>query len=198
MDESDLIRAAQNGDLAAFNRLVLSYQTLAYNVSYRILGDGEAAADACQDAFLAAYRAVRHFRGSKDGSFKAWLLRIVTNSCYDQLRRLQRRPSDSLEDLMDDPDRNGLLASAAPGPEAQLLNRELERAISAGLNLLPTDQRTVLVLADVQGLDYQEVAQITRVSVGTVKSRLSRARARLRDYLRECGELLSDRYRLKE
>ncbi|MBC7251685.1 MAG: sigma-70 family RNA polymerase sigma factor, partial [Anaerolineae bacterium] len=88
MDEKTLIAAAQQGDLEAFNRLVLTYQNITYNLAYRILGDADAAADATQDAFLSAYRAITRFRG---GSFKAWLLRIVTNACYDQLRIKQRR-----------------------------------------------------------------------------------------------------------
>ncbi|HFD39213.1 MAG TPA: sigma-70 family RNA polymerase sigma factor, partial [Anaerolineae bacterium] len=95
VDEQSLIASAQKGDVRAFNQLVLLYQSLAYNVAYRILDDAEAAADATQDAFFSAYRAMSRFRG---GSFRAWLLRIVTNACYDQLRRKKRRPTQSLDD----------------------------------------------------------------------------------------------------
>src|SRR5947209_5785339 len=101
MDEQQQIEAAQRGSLGAFNDLVRLYEERVYNLCYRMLGTPEAAADTTQDTFLAAYQALSRFRG---GSFKAWLLRIATNACYDQLRRRQRRPTQSLDQLMDDPD----------------------------------------------------------------------------------------------
>ncbi len=180
MDEQALIASARAGNQHAFNLLVRVYQDMAYNVAYRVLGQPEAAADATQDAFLAAYRALSVFRG---GSFKAWLLRIVTNACYDQLRRQKRRPQTSLEDLVEDPDYSPSLTDRNESPEEALLNAELAHAIEAAIARLPFDQRIVLVLSDVQGLSYEEIAAATDASLGTVKSRLSRARARLRDYL---------------
>lgn len=196
MDEKALIAAAQQGDLDAFNRLVLAYQNMVYNLAYRILGEGDEAADATQDAFLSAYRAIAHFRG---GSFKAWLLRIVTNACYDQLRVKQRRPTASLEALLvTDPESGPSLAEEGERPEDHILRQELNRVIQAGIGTLPADQRITLVLSDVQGFSYQEIAEITDVSLGTVKSRLSRARARLRDFLLAQGELLPARYRLTD
>ena len=194
MDEKAVIVAAQQGDVQAFNRLVFEYQSMAYNVAYRILGDGDMAADACQEAFLAAYKNIRHLRGD---SFKAWLLRIVTNACYDQLRHKKRKPSESLDDLLDESDHSTLIADPAPSPEQQALRRELEASIIAGIQALPYDQRVTLVLADVQGLPYEEIADATGVSLGTVKSRLSRGRGRLRDYLVGIGELLPASYRPK-
>src|SRR5919204_5910825 len=101
MDERRMIRAAQRGDVPSFNQLVRAYQGLVYHTAYRVLGDADAAADATQDAFISAYKNIRAFRG---GSFKAWLLRIVTNSCYDQLRAKQRKPTASLDALLVDPD----------------------------------------------------------------------------------------------
>jgi RNA polymerase sigma-70 factor (ECF subfamily) len=195
MDERRLIELARRGDAQAFNRLVLAYQGLAYNIAYRIVGDPDAAADATQDAFLSAYRALPDFRG---GSFKAWLLRIVTNACYDQLRARQRRPSTSLEDLLTEPDQEpSFFRDENESPEEFAMRRELGRVIQLGILTLPVDQRTTLVLADIQGLSYEEIAEVTQVSLGTVKSRLSRARARLRDYLLAQEELLPDRYRLR-
>jgi RNA polymerase sigma-70 factor (ECF subfamily) len=193
LDEAALIRAAQNGKLVAFNRLVLDYQTLAYNVAYRILSEPDAASDATQDAFLKAYKAIGQFRG---GSFKAWLMRIVTNVCYDQLRAKQRRPTDSLDDLLADPEHAPVLINGREGPEAHALREELNRAIQACIGLLPADQRITLVLSDIQGMNYQEIADTTGVSVGTVKSRLSRGRAKLRDALLAHRELLPRAYRL--
>jgi RNA polymerase sigma-70 factor (ECF subfamily) len=194
MDEKALIAAAQRGEIPAFNQLVLTYQSMVYNLACRILGDADAAADASQDAFLSAFRAIKKFRG---GSFKAWLLRIVTNACYDQMRYKQRRPTSSLEALLVEPDPPPSFTDSTEGPEDYTLRQELGQVIQAGLNTLPPDQRIALVLSDVQGFSYQEIAQVTRSSLGTVKSRLSRGRAKLRDYLLEQGELLPARYRLR-
>jgi RNA polymerase sigma-70 factor (ECF subfamily) len=194
MDEKALIADAQRGEMPAFNQLVLTYQSMVYNLAYRILGDADAAADASQDTFISAFRAIKKFRG---GSFKAWLLRIATNTCYDQLRYKQRRPTSPLEALLVETDSPSSFTDSAEGPEDYTLRQELGQVIQAGLNILPPDQRVALVLSDVQGFSYQEIAEITRVSMGTVKSRLSRGRAKLRDYLLEQGELLPARYRLK-
>jgi RNA polymerase sigma-70 factor (ECF subfamily) len=193
MDETRAIQAAQQGDLAAFNRLVMAYQGMAYNVAYRIVGDADAAADACQEAFLSAFKNVRKFRG---GSFKSWILRIVTNACYDQLRYKGRRPADSLEVVAEDSEHSPKLINGNERPEEYALRQELSDLIQHGISSLPPDQRAVLVLSDVQGFAYQEIADITGVSLGTVKSRLSRARTKLRDYLVDYQELLPAQYRL--
>jgi RNA polymerase sigma-70 factor, ECF subfamily len=193
MDEQALIAAARRGDAQAFNKLIVTYQTIVYNVAYRIVHDQDTAADATQEAFLSAFHALAGFRG---GSFKAWLLRIVTNACYDHLRAVQRRPTSSLDDLQVDPDHSVMLLDEAESPEEYALRQDLGRAIQAGLDELPADQRTTLILSDIQGLSYEEIAQATSVSLGTVKSRLSRGRARLRDYLQHREELLPGRYRL--
>ena len=117
MDELALIAVAQKGDLRAFNQLVLLYQGMAYNVAYRILNDADAAADATQDSFLSAYKAMKKFRG---GSFKAWLLRIVTNACYDQLRVKKRRPTSSLDDLPVETEHSHFLRDEAESPDERL------------------------------------------------------------------------------
>ena len=100
MDETQIIKEAQQGSVSAFNQLVMAYQGTAYNVAYRIIGQQDAAADACQDGFLKAYNAINQYRG---GSFKSWLMRIITNTCYDQIRYKSRRPAASLEDLTENP-----------------------------------------------------------------------------------------------
>jgi RNA polymerase sigma-70 factor (ECF subfamily) len=193
MDENALIAASKKGDTAAFNQLVWAYQERAYNLAYRMLGDRDQAADATQDAFLSAYRAIRDFRG---GSFRAWILRIVSNACYDQLRRKQRRPTSSLDALYVEPEEYPIASSVGDGPEEQVLKREFWEMIGASLQLLPPDQRQAVILRDVQGLDYEEVAQVMQTSLGTVKSRISRGRARLRDSLRQHPELLPADLRL--
>ncbi len=200
MDEPALIRQAQDGDLNAFNRLVLEYQTQVYNLAYRIMGDEDSAADAAQEAFISAYKHLGYYRG---GSFKAWLLRIVTNACYDELRRRKRRPATSLDALAVvpealDAEAEAALVSKEESPEAFVQRREVARAIQNCLDRLPEDMRTVVVLSDVQGMDYAEIAESVGAALGTVKSRLSRARARLRDCLQAVRELLPAAYRLGE
>jgi RNA polymerase sigma-70 factor (ECF subfamily) len=158
-----------------------------------MLGDAESAADAAQDAFLSAFRNLRSFRG---GSFRSWMLRIATNTCYDALRARKRRPSVSLDlETQDEEDSAPLqIADTAESPDDFALRRELAVAIQQGLTTLPDEQRIVLILSDIQGLAYEEIAQITNSNLGTVKSRLSRGRARLREVLK-AGELLPARYR---
>jgi RNA polymerase sigma factor (sigma-70 family) len=194
-DEQALIRAARRGDLNAFNALVLRYQDSAYTVAYRILGEAQAAADAAQESFIVAYRRLETYRG---GSFKAWVLRIVTNQCYDELRRQRRRPVVSMEDL-GDPESDDGFAPPDPGdtPEQTVQQRELERAIQNCINALSPDQRIVLVLSDIEEMAYQDIADNVGANLGTVKSRLSRARAAVRDCLQRVRELLPGMYRLK-
>lgn len=198
MDEGALITLARSGDLDAFNRLVLSHQDALFNAALRILGDGEQAADATQEAFLAAFRGLNGYRG---GSFRAWLMRTVTNACYDELRRQKRRPTSPLEpegrdgEEVEDP---GWLADPALTPEQRAEALELEHAIQHCLENLPLEFRTVVVMADLQGLDYTEVATAVRIPLGTIKSRLARARLRLRECLQDFAELLPAAFRLQQ
>ncbi len=194
MDEAKLIKSAQQGQVDAFNELVLHYQDRVYNLAYRIMGDPASAADAAQDTFIAAYRSLARFRG---GSFKSYLMRIVANKCYDELRRRKRNPATSFEDFGDlDEEANPALIDESAGPEEHAERQAVDRLIQAGIEALPPDQRVTLVLRDVQGMSYQEIAQATGAALGTVRSRLARARGKLREYLRERGELLPARYRL--
>jgi RNA polymerase sigma-70 factor (ECF subfamily) len=194
MDEASLIAAAQRGDVNSYNTLVLHYQNQAFSVAYRIMGDPDAAADAAQEAFISAYKAIRRFRG---GSFKAWLLRIVTNACYDELRRRKRRPNTSLDALyVEDEVADSSLTSRPENPEAYAQRMDLQSAIMSCLQGLSEDQRTVAILSDIEGLSYEEISESIGTALGTVKSRLSRARAGLRDCLQGYGELLPTTYRL--
>ncbi len=195
-DEQALIAAAQQGHLPAFNQIILHYQSLAYNVAYRVMGDGDSASDTTQDAFVKAYQRINQYRG---GSFKAWLLRIVTNTCYDALRARKRRPTVSLENEVEgeesDPDYDPRLIDTAERPDAFVMRKELAGVIQSAIGQLPEDQRTALILSDVEGMDYQEIADAMGTALGTVKSRLSRARAKMRDLLLAHGELLPAQYR---
>jgi RNA polymerase sigma-70 factor, ECF subfamily len=190
MDEEALIQAAQNGDLDAFNRLVLTYQDMVYFQAYRVLDEQAPAEDVAQITFISAYRHINSFRG---GSFRAWLLRIATNACYDELRRRKRRPTTPLEPVDDEGeeiDSAAWMADPDEGPEERAQRAELRRAIQHCLSDLLPDFRTVVLLVDVQGMDYAEAAQVMGTPVGTVKSRLSRARGRMQSCLQGFWELL--------
>jgi RNA polymerase sigma-70 factor, ECF subfamily len=183
MDELTLVQYAQKGDLDAFNRLVLTYQDMAFNVAMRLLADEDNAQDAVQTAFISAYRHLSGFRG---GSFKAWVMRMVTNASYDELRRRQRRPTTPLEPLTDDDDEiesPSWLADEAASPEEALEKAELDRAVQACLQRLEEDFRAVVVIVDLQGLDYLEASAVLGAPLGTIKSRVARARLKLRDCL---------------
>jgi len=196
MDESALIAAARQGDLDSFNHLVLAYQELIFNQAYRVMGESNAADDATQDAFIAAYRKLNTYRG---GSFRAWLLRIVTNICYDELRRRKRHPTTQLEPLDDageEIESPNWIADPTESPEETTERAELGRAIQRCIDDLPPDFRVVVTLVDIQGLDYAEVAEVVGKPLGTVKSRLARARTRLRRCLQGFRELLPSALRL--
>ncbi|MBI3165131.1 MAG: sigma-70 family RNA polymerase sigma factor [Anaerolineales bacterium] len=198
MDETALITSAQQGDLDAFNTLILHYQNAVFNTAARILGDDDLAQDAAQDAFISAFQNIKSFRG---GSFKAWLLRTVTNACLDELRRQKRKPTTPLEPETSDGeeiDSPKWLADKGMTPAQKAEADELEHAIQHCLNELPVEFRAAVVLADVQGLDYAEAAAASRVPIGTIKSRIARARLRLRECLRSFEELLPASYRLDE
>jgi RNA polymerase sigma-70 factor (ECF subfamily) len=196
-DDARDIAAARRGDAAAFNRLILRHQDRAYTVAYRYLSDRYAAADAAQQAFVLAYTRLDTFRG---GPFGAWLARIVANTALDELRRERRRPSVPL-DRAPGPDGDAMddalpIPSAERTPEQTVLDRELAQAIQACIHALPPDQRAVLVLSDIDEQDYAAIGGAVGVPVGTVKSRLSRARAAMRACLAGLGELLPAQFRL--
>ena len=187
-DAEDL-RRAQGGDLAAFNRVVLRHQDAVYGLAYRFLGERAAAEDAAQEAFLRAYRSLARFRG---GSVRSWLLTIVANAARDELRRRRRRPERSLDSGGDPDALRREPADEAPTPEEQALSEsgraELRAALERALATLPDAWRMTVLLADVHGLPHAEVARATGAAPGTVKSRLARSRARLRDLLGAPGE----------
>jgi RNA polymerase sigma-70 factor (ECF subfamily) len=199
-DEKTLILAAKAGEVEAFNALVLTYQDMAYSVAYRILQDEDHAADAAQNAFITAFRKLDQFKGEH---FKPWLMKIVTNICYDELRHRRRHPIASLDDLENDTD--GLqfdtedetpMMASVESPERAVQRSELQAGIEDCIQRLSEVYRVIVVLSDVEGHSYEETAEISGISLGTVKSRLSRARANLRDCLRKKAELLPEEYRL--
>jgi len=195
MDEKLLIVEAQKGDLDSFNRLVLAYQNMVYSQAYRMMGEPDSADDATQEAFISAFNKIRTYRG---GSFKAWLLRIVTNACYDELRRRKRRPTVSLN-----PQNSQDAQTEFPGwftdpgemPEEAAQRSELREGIESCLKKLPVEFREIILLVDIQGLDYKETSNVAGLPLGTVKSRLARARFRMRECLNLFGELFTAAHR---
>lgn len=194
-DESLLIQDAQRGSLDAFNQLILHYQNQAFNLAYHILQDAAAADDATQEAFISAYRGMTQFRG---GSFRAWLLRITSNACYDELRRWKRTPAISWDDFGDlEEEANPHLVDPGAQPEQSVQQAELRALLERTMAKLPEEQRLTLLLVDRMGLSYEEAAETLRIRLGTVKSRLARARSRMQQYLQDEMELLPSRYRLE-
>ncbi len=194
---ADIVALASTGDRQAFNVLVGYFQGAVYGVAVRILGDRELAADATQDAILSAYRHMSSYHGP---SFRLWILRIVTNQCLDLLRARRRRPTVSLDALLAPTGDETGDAAAQPAddtwdPARRAEQRELATLIQQGLLTLPEDQRIALVLCDVEGLSYEEIAVVTQTQLGTIKSRIARGRAKLRDFLDQHRELLPRVYR---
>ena len=194
-DEIALIESAGRGDLDAFNTLILQHQDALFNVAARTLGDDDLAADALQEALISAFRSLRTFHG---GSFRAWLMRTVINKCYDAFRRIARHPSLPLFPIVDGEEReNGeWLRDPEPSLQAQVEASELQNALQHCMRVLPFSNRTVLTLVDVEGMAYDEAATALNVPVGTVKSRLSRARAAMRLSLRDYADLLPSAYQI--
>jgi RNA polymerase sigma-70 factor, ECF subfamily len=174
-DETKLIAAAQRGELEAFGELALAHHPWLYATAYYLLRDADAADDATQEALIAAYRSLPAFGG---GSLKGWLYRIVTRKCYDQLRDLRRRRSTSWDALAETHAARWPSLDELPEPAVQ--RRELAHRLEAGLNCLPIQERQMVVMRAMHGLNYAEIAAATDRPVGTVKSKLSRARAKLR------------------
>jgi len=180
-DDEDLVRAAQAGDLDAFNILVQRHERPVFNVALRLLRDVGLAEDATQDTFIRAWQNIRTFQ---TGSVRSWLYKIATNRAYDMLRASARRPAGSLEaEIVEIEPIWTSGGQDEESPDAHALRRELSIYLERALTALPDDQRMVVLLVDVQGLDYHEVAEAMGIALGTVKSRLSRARAKIRQAL---------------
>ncbi|MBM3944129.1 MAG: sigma-70 family RNA polymerase sigma factor [SAR202 cluster bacterium] len=190
-DELNLVTRSQQGDMAAFNLLVERYQAQVFGVAARILGNPTSAEDVSQETFVSAYKALKSFRG---GNLRAWLLRIASNLCYDYLRASKRRPEQSLDAAMEANPSFGPAMSESYDPEKLALQSELRSEIQKALMTLPADQRSIMVLVDVEGFGYDEAADSLGVAVGTVKSRLFRAREKVREYLLKKPELLPSKF----
>lgn len=181
-EENRIIDAVLGGDADAFEALVLAHQTGVYNLTLRMLGNEQDALDASQEAFFRAYRALPRFR--RESRFSVWLYRLASNICLDMLRR---RPSVPYLSLTDEDDGDLPLPDTRPGPQEALERTELRRAVQAGIAALPPEFRQALVLREVNGLSYDDIARVTGLEPGTVKSRIFRARKKLAQILSRGG-----------
>jgi RNA polymerase sigma-70 factor (ECF subfamily) len=188
----------RSGRSYCYNCVIETHQSQAYNLARRLLNDWALAEDTVQESFVSGYWAFSQFRGD---NLRAWIMRIVANTCRDMLRSRRARPTVPLDPAPADPeDPNPPLSavdfpSSEESPEDYVERGELRRTIKAGLASLPEERRLALLLVDVQGMSYEETAQIMDCSLGTVKSRVSRGRSELRDFLRATGELLPSQFR---
>ena len=187
MTYQEMIALCRNGDREAFNALVLKYQKQVFNIAYGMLSDYEDASDAAQDVFIKVYRSIASFRGQS--SFSTWLYRICSNVCNDMLRKRQRRGINISLDNDEEDNPASHLPSEEPTPAERLEESERSRAVREAINGLRKEYREIIVFSDMEQLSYEEIAKILRCPVGTVKSRLNRARNALRKKLSEKREL---------
>lgn len=188
-EEKQLIERSRHGDVAAFDKLVRRYERTVYNVAYRLCGSHDDASDIAQEAFVRAWNNLKSFRG--DAQFSTWVHRIVTNVFLDDRKKKRSRPTTSLDESVD-LDENSVARQYedhSPGPEALAEGDERRQILEKAICTLPETQRIMIVMYHTQGLAYEEIAELTELPIGTVKSRLNRARLALRDRLGKVAEL---------
>lgn len=194
-DDKKLIKKAQKGDANAFETLISRYQNVVYSVAYRYAPSAEDAADMAQEVFLKMFRNINTFKFKS--KLSTWIYRVAVNTCIDLVKRNKDDVNTySIDNVYSDEDGLGYdeIADSSPGPDEIALRGEIKNAINSAISLLNIDYRTVIILRDIQGLTYDEISEITDCSVGTVKSRISRARKNLREILSENRELFEKYY----
>ncbi|HVK04518.1 MAG TPA: sigma-70 family RNA polymerase sigma factor [Armatimonadaceae bacterium] len=188
-EERRLVDRSRRGDLEAFDQLVRLYEKNVYSTAYRLSGSYDDASDIAQEAFVRAWNNLKSFRG--DSAFSTWLYRIVTNVFLDDRKRKRARPHRSLEEVMtlEESTVTRQFEDPTPGPQDVAEGDERRKILEMAIKTLPEEQRVMVVLYHTQGLSYEEIAEITKCPMGTVKSRLNRARLALRDRLSPAAEL---------
>lgn len=189
LDDKLLVEKSRAGDLDAFEELVKRYEGKVYTVAYRFVGNHADASDLAQETFVRVYQSLPGFRG--ESSFATWLYRIAANVCRDDLRKKQRRQKVSLDEIMEQPGGYAHPASTDIGPEEAMEQLETRTAVQVCLNSLSEEHRLVLVMREVQGLSYEEIAAVLGCSLGTVKSRINRARQALKQKINAKRELFA-------
>ena len=176
LKERDLIRKAKQGDMLAFEELILKHEKIVYNVALRMMNHSEDARDISQEVFLKAYRNLANF--DERSAFSTWLYRITHNTCIDEMRKRKGKQSYSLEEELENEDGSmqRQIADEGDTPEESLLREEQKSEILQALDTLSEEHKAAIILRDVKGLSYEEISEILELSLGTVKSRISRAR----------------------
>ena len=190
--ETDLIKRAQNGDVAAFETLIEEYQKRIFAIAYRMIQHQEDAADLTQEVIIKLFKNLDKFKG--DSKFSTWVYRIATNTCLDAIKANRRHMAYSLDKEIETEEGSivGELPDKGPTPEEAAERKDIQRAVRVAIEKLGKEHKRVIVLRDLQGLSYEEIAEILQCSVGTVKSRISRARGNLKKLLSQERELFSD------
>lgn len=197
--ESEIIKKCQQGDLEAFEKLILSYQKKVYTIAYRYVGRREEAEDLAQEAFIKVYRSLKTFRG--DSSFSTWLYHVVTNVCRDALRKNSRKLEEDSLDCAVTTEKGEIrreIVDWSMSPAFLYEQKELGEFLQSLINQLSPEYKAVILMREIQDMSYEEIAQAMNCSLGTVKSRLSRARKTLRDMIQSSMEQRSERHRLNE
>ncbi len=192
-EEAKIIRAVIDGNTNAFEDLVLEYQKQVYHITLKMTGNEEDAFDLSQETFLKAYRSLSAFRG--EAGFGSWLYRMAANLCIDFLRKKKRRGTEKIVSLDEDAEegrRPPELPDLRYEPQSALEKKETREKVQEGLRRLPQEQRLILVMRDVEGFSYQEISDALKIELGTVKSRIYRARAHLARLLTEDGNFLKE------
>ncbi len=188
-EDRALVRRVQRGDASAFNDLIIKYEKVVFNFSYRLTQNYDDANDVAQDAFIRAYNAINSFRG--DAAFSTWIFRITTNVFLDERKKRRAHPQQSLDEYASQEEqREGMqVEDPGPTPEELVTEKDRQRILSEAVQSLPEYQRTMVVLYHQQQKSYEEIAEIMEMPIGTVKSRLNRARIALKEKLQELKEL---------
>ncbi len=193
-NEKALLKKAKNGDIEAFESLVERYQKKVYNIALRMTGNSEDAAEIAQEALIRVFRSLRNFK--EEASFSTWIFRITTNLCLDEIRKRKNKQVVYINDeiKLEDGEVKIQIEDKSPGPEEKAQTNEIRRIVNDAIQSLSEEHRTIIVLRDIEGFSYDEIARIVKCPEGTVKSRINRARQSLKDILKKKKELISEYY----
>lgn len=195
--EKTLLNKAKQGNIIAFEKLIISHEKTVYNIAYRMFNNEEDAKDIAQEVFIKIYKNLNKFDGNC--KISTWIHRITVNTCIDELRKRKGKETSSIDSLidLDDGEVQKQYTDNSFNPEQSLINKEDIEDLKNAINLLSENHKALIVLRDIQGLSYNEISEITQISLGTIKSRISRARIQLKNIIMNNKELSKNKKRLK-
>lgn len=193
-NEKLLLERAKKGEVEAFELLIERYQKKVFNIALKMLGNYDDASELAQEAFIKIYKSIKGFK--EESSFSTWVYRIATNVCLDELRKRKNRKLTYLDEVIqsEDGDLKREIADQGLSPDAIAEQKELKRALNQAILSLSEEHRVVLIMRDLHGMTYEEIAKVTKCPEGTVKSRINRARLSLKETLYKNKELFSEKY----